>query len=199
MKQLAILIPTLPVRIDKYARLIKELNRQIVESNLIDKVQIVTICDTKDYIVGHKRNLLVHLSLAKYIVFMDDDDMVASNYVKKIYYATLKGTDCITFLGRYIENGHTRIFDMSIKHKEDYDRPDRFYRIPNHLAVVKREIVVKCPFPHIQHGEDSQYSIALKKHLRTEHKIEEILYFYHFDSATSQTVPNGLSNAFQEP
>lgn len=176
----------------------KELNRQIVSNNLIDDVQIITFCDTKDYIIGHKRNALINLSLAKYICFLDDDDFISNDYVKKIYQSTFKDVDCITFLGKYISNNDTRIFDMSIKHREDYNRPDRFYRIPNHLAVVKREIALKCPFPHLQFGEDSEYAKSLKKHLKTEHKINEILYFYNYNESTSQTNGHSRANQFQE-
>jgi glycosyltransferase involved in cell wall biosynthesis len=198
MKQIAILIPTLPVRIDKYAKLVKEINRQVVEADLINQVQIVSFCDTKDYIVGHKRNILMNLSLAKYICYMDDDDMIASDFIEKLYKASLQDMDCVTFNGRFITDQHTRVFNMSIKHRHDYDSPDVFYRIPNHLALVKREIALKCPFPKLQHGEDSEYAKNLQKHLKTEVKIEEILYFYHYNQTTSQTNPNSLANQYQE-
>ena len=198
MKQIAILIPTLPVRIDKYAKLIKELNRQIVEAKLVDKIQIISLCDTKEYVVGKKRNYLLSLSLAKYICYIDDDDWIAKNYIKKIYEASLKGKDCVTFLGTYSSNQDKRTFDISIKHKHDHNTNECFYRIPNHLAVIKREIAVKCPFPHLQYGEDSQYAKYLQKHLKTEYQIREKLYFYNFDIKTSQTDPKGNANQFQE-
>lgn len=198
MKQLAILIPTLPVRIDKYAKLVKELNRQIIEAKLVDKIQIVTVGDTKEYVVGFKRNFLLKLSLAHYVCFIDDDDWISENYVSKIYNATLKNVDCVTFLGNYISPNEKRTFDISIKHKHDHNTSECFYRIPNHLAVIRRSIALKCPFPNLQYGEDSEYAKSLQKHLKTEYQIREKLYFYHFDINTSQTVPNGHSNQFQE-
>jgi glycosyltransferase involved in cell wall biosynthesis len=198
MKQISILIPTLPVRIEKYARLIKELNKQIIRENLINQIQILTLTDTKDYLVGKKRNLLISMSLGKYVCFIDDDDMIADDYIKQIYNGTQKNVDCVTFSGNYVSDGISKVFDMSIKHLEDKNLPDKYLRIPNHLSVIKREIAVKCPFPHIQYGEDSEYAITLKKHLKTEHKIDKILYFYHYSSVTSQTNPNSTVNQFQE-
>ena len=42
MKDLSILILTLPTRIDSYSNLIKTLNKQVIENNLISRVQIIT-------------------------------------------------------------------------------------------------------------------------------------------------------------
>ena len=60
MKELSILILTLPTRIDSYARLIKSLNLQVIQNNLINRVQILTLCDTKEISVGEKRNILLN-------------------------------------------------------------------------------------------------------------------------------------------
>jgi hypothetical protein len=54
MKDLSILILTLPTRIDSYSNLIKSLNQQVIENNLIHRVQILSLCDTKEISVGEK-------------------------------------------------------------------------------------------------------------------------------------------------
>ena len=64
MKELSILIPTLPARIETLSNLMKKLNKQVIDFGLIDKVQILTLCDTKEYSVGKKRNLLFIRQLA---------------------------------------------------------------------------------------------------------------------------------------
>ena len=55
MKELSILILTLPTRIDSYARLIKSLNQQVIENNLISN-------EAKEYInivdVNNIKNVL---------------------------------------------------------------------------------------------------------------------------------------------
>lgn len=198
MKQLAILIPTLPIRIKRYSYLVDKLNKQIVKNNLVDKVQILSFCDSKDYPVGQKRNLLIKWANATYICFIDDDDDISDNYVSSIYNATLKGVDCITFNGRFISADDVRDIHMSLLVNEDYNTETCYYRIPNHLSVIKREIALKCKFPDVNYGEDSVYSKKLKKHLVTEHHIPEKLYFYLFNINTSQTDPNSNSNQFVE-
>ena len=84
MKELSILILTLPTRIDSYARLIKSLNLQVIQNNLINRVQILTLCDTKEISVGEKRNILLNKSCGKYVCFIDDDDLIAPDYLIKI-------------------------------------------------------------------------------------------------------------------
>jgi hypothetical protein len=198
MKQLAILIPTLPVRVMKYARLITKLNKQIIDSGLIDKVQIVSFCDSKEYLVGFKRNKLVELSLAKYICFVDDDDDISDNYVNRLYSASLSGVDCVTFWGEYRSSFQTKNISFNLDYKHDSETSDCFMRYPNHLSLVKREIALKCPFPLKNFGEDYEYSLLLKKHLKSQIHIQEKLYFYNFNSSTSQTDSSSKSNQFQE-
>jgi len=198
MKQLAILIPTLPVRVNKYARLVNKLNEQIIRHGLIDKIQIVSFCDTKDYLVGHKRNELVRLSLAKYICFIDDDDDISDNYISKVYNASLSDVDCVTFWGEYRTNNKVKNISFNLDYKHDSETSDCYLRYPNHLSLVKRSIALKCPFPLKNFGGDYDYSLLLKKHLKTQVHIREKLYFYNFNSATSQTDSNSKSNQFQE-
>lgn len=198
MKQIAILIPTLPVRVNKYARLVNKLNKQIIQHGLVDKVQILSFCDTKDYLVGYKRNKLIEMSLAKYICFIDDDDDIDDNYVAKVYGASLSGADCVTFWGVYTANGIAKNISFNLDYKHDSETSDCYLRFPNHLCLVKREIALKCRFPLKNFGEDYEYSLLLKKHLKTQIHIREKLYFYNFDSATSQTDASSKSNQFQE-
>ena len=70
MKELSILILTLPTRIDSYSNLIRTLNQQVIENNLLDKVQILSLCDTKEISVGEKRNILLNKSCGKYVCFI---------------------------------------------------------------------------------------------------------------------------------
>lgn len=198
MKQIGILIPTLPARIDSYHKLITELNRQVVEADLEDQVQIVSMCDTKDYTVGRKRNYLLHLSLTRYVCFIDDDDWISNDYIKDLYKASLSMKDCVTFKGQYIADSVNRIFDMSMYFGQNRNTEGCYYRLPNHLSLVKREIALKCLFPNKQYGEDDEYSLRLKKHLKTEEKINKVLYFYMYDEEKSQTNPNSKASQFNK-
>ena len=196
MKELSILILTLPTRIDSYATLIKSLNQQVIENNLINRVQILTLCDTKEISVGEKRNILLNKSCGRYVCFIDDDDVIAPNYLIKIISALSSNADVITFCGDYMENSIRTEFSISMVHRGNFNHPNMFYRLPNHLCPVKREIALSCQFTDKNYGEDSDYAEKINKYLKNEYHIQEKLYFYMYDSNTSQTKPNNTLNAF---
>ena len=196
MKELSILILTLPTRIDSYSHLIKMLNKQIIENNLIHRVQILTLCDTKEISVGEKRNILLNKSNGKYVCFIDDDDLISDDYVIKIINGIQSNSDVITFCGDYVENTIRKPFSISIVHRDNYNHPTIFYRLPNHLCPVKREIALSCQFSNKNFGEDSDYSERINNYLKTEFHIQDKLYFYMYDANKSQTKPNNTLNAF---
>ena len=196
MRDLSILIPTLPARIDSYANLIKALNKQITENNLINRVQILSFCDTKEISVGEKRNILLNKSCGRYVCFIDDDDLIASDYIIKIINAIQSNADVITFCGDYVENTLRTPFSISMVHRGNFNHPNIFFRLPNHLCPVKREIALSCQFTDKNFGEDSDYSERINKYVKNEFHIQDKLYFYMYNEATSQTKPNNTLNAF---
>jgi glycosyltransferase involved in cell wall biosynthesis len=196
MRDLSILIPTLPTRIDCYANLIKMLNKQVIENNLINRVQILSLCDTKEISVGEKRNILLNKSAGKYVCFIDDDDVIAPDYLIKLINATSSNADVITFCGDYVENTVVTPFSISMVHRGNFNHPNLFYRLPNHLCPVKREIALSCQFTDKNFGEDSDYAERINKYIKNEFHIQDKLYFYMYNEATSQTKPNNTLNAF---
>jgi glycosyltransferase involved in cell wall biosynthesis len=196
MKESSILILTLPTRIDSYARLIKSLNQQVIENNLMHRVQILTLGDTKEISVGEKRNILLNKSIGRYVCFIDDDDVIATNYLSVIMSALDSNADVITFCGDYVENEIRTPFSISMVHRGNYNHTNMFYRLPNHLCPVKREIALSCQFTDKNFGEDSDYAEKINNYLKNEFHIQEKLYFYMYDSNTSQTKPNNTLNAF---
>ena len=196
MKELSILIPTLPARIDSYANLIKILNKQVTENNLINRVQILSLCDTKEISVGQKRNILLNKSVGKYVCFIDDDDLIAPDYLIKLINAISSNADVITFCGDYVENTVVTPFSISMVHRGNFNHPNIFYRLPNHLCPIKREIALESLFTDKNFGEDSDYAERINNHLKNEFHIQDKLYFYMYNEATSQTKPNNTLNAF---
>lgn len=196
MKDLSILIPTLPARIESYCKLINILNNQIKSNNLESRVQILSFCDTKDVSVGEKRNMLLKSSNGKYVCFIDDDDVVSENYLQLIFEAILSDADVITFCGDYVENGINTPFSISMIHQRNSNQTNMFFRLPNHLCPLKREIALSCLFTDKNFGEDSDYSEKINKLIKNEYHIPSKLYFYMYDSNTSQTRPNNTLNAF---
>jgi glycosyltransferase involved in cell wall biosynthesis len=196
MKDLSILILTLPTRIDSYSNLIKSLNNQVIQYNLMHRVQIMSVCDTKEISVGEKRNILLNQSCGRYVCFIDDDDLIASDYVIKLINAIQSNSDVITFCGDYVENTIRTPFSISMVHRGNFNEPNMFYRLPNHLCPVKREIALNSMFTDKNFGEDSDYAERINSQIKNEFHIQEKLYFYMYNESTSQTKPNNTLNAY---
>ncbi len=195
MKDLSILIPTLPARIEMLSMLMQRLNKQIIDFGLIDRVQILTLCDTKEYSVGKKRNMLLEMSCGKYVCFIDDDDQISDKYLFEIMRATQSNPDVITFCGEYIEH-QTQFFSISKVHRQNYSDSNGIYRLPNHLCPVKREIALQSMFTDKNFGEDSDYAERINTLIQSEFHIKEKLYYYLYNSVNSQTNPMNNRNPF---
>ena len=81
---LSILIPSLTERIDKFSILIKKINKQIEDNNLKNKVQIISHIDNRSVPLMDKRNKMMKRARGKYLVHLDDDDDISSDYIKEV-------------------------------------------------------------------------------------------------------------------
>jgi hypothetical protein len=202
---LSILIPTLPERSHLLDRLMNCLSSQAV-----DGIQISTLSDDgwfniegnntysirvsnpsipnqyKGWTTGAKRNELVRLCTTDYAAFIDDDDIVATDYIESIMEGISKGVDCITFNGQIIfDRTFARNFSFRIGYPYDpkFNQALNMYRRPpTHLCAIKTEILRQFPFPDITRGEDYQQCLEMQKAgaLKTEHHINKTLYYYYY-------------------
>lgn len=178
MSTLAILICTLPERVQKLQRLLSVLNPQIEQYK--DQVYYSIHDGGRSMPTGTKRNQLINQTQSDYFVFIDDDDLVSSQYVSLILNAAKSNPDVITFNGWMTTNGKDRR-DWVIKLGSNYEeRNGMYYRWPNHIVPMKREKVRGVRFPDIWQQEDYQWSKKIRDlHLlKTEVHIEKQLYHY---------------------
>ena len=188
--KLSILIRTLPER-EKCCNLLRdELYKQIRELRLEDQVEVLLDDTPKGVITaGDKANKLKSKSTALYIAYHDDDDFPAPNYLMRLMDGIATGADIVTFNMAYYEDGkyvRKYIINRFIGEiwSEEIYTIDRIYY---HLCAVKREIAMQVEFPDINLQEDLEYSYAIKPLLKTEHRIDEVLYNYYFDRKLSAT------------
>lgn len=175
--KLSILIATMPIRAAKLANL-----RAVLDRQLTPEVEVITDI-SMNYNIGVKRNKLLSLAKGEYIVYVDDDDLVAPDYIEKILKATEGNPDCIAMNGTIIFDGnHAKQWFISKAFGTWYQQDDKYYRTPNHISPVKRELALQAGFPEISFGEDYEYSMRLLPLLKTEAKTEGILYFYRYES-----------------
>lgn len=188
---LSILVPSVASRRATFApKIMDQLFGQLAALSEKDRarVEILVLVDSKTKVLGDKRNDLVRLAQGEYVVFVDDDDRVSEDYVSSLLEATQYEADVITFDASVSLNGGTaKPCRYSLKFNEDKNVHSEYQRIPNHISAVKRDIALRAPFPSRGTGEDSEYARSLKPLLRTEHRIERVLYFYDFSSATTET------------
>lgn len=177
---ISILICTLPERVHYLRRLLAVLEPQVARfSNEIE----IRIHDAgRSMPTGTKRNAMIAQSDATHVGFIDCDDMVAHNYAESIVVAARSNPDVITFCGKMTTNGLHPV-DFIIKLGEKYEeRGGKYYRFPNHLTFMKKELIKDVKFPDIWQGEDYQFSKKVNdlNLLKTEVHIPEQLYFYEF-------------------
>lgn len=180
--KLSILICTLPERKEHLGRLMESLSFQ-----MCDTVEILVDARDRNIPTGQKRNELIDRATGEYFCFIDDDDDIAGDYVASILGALEEGPDVVTFEGTMTTNGMSAVHWI-IKLGEKYEArtdPDgitRYYRFPNHLTAMKKELVKGFRFDSIWQGED--YKWALRIHnagvLKTSRHIGKRLYHYKF-------------------
>lgn len=152
------------------------------------RTEIIVLTDNKQMMLGHKRNVMVEMAQGKYIVFVDDDDRIAVDYIAALLKGTESDADAIVFHAEVRLNGEeAHRCEYSKDFGTDYNNKGVYYRIPNHICCIKREVSLKSSFPNLLYGEDSGYSKVLLPELKTEHKINRVLYYYDYNADTTET------------
>lgn len=190
---LAILIPTIVGREWYYNRLIDILYPQTREHK---NVKIFTLKDDKELSIGEKRNILTENAYKEgysHRAFIDDDDTVTSDYLDLNMPGVLGDYDCNSLIGIYSVNGYIdpkkHIFIHSLDYSCWYEDDEKYYRNPNHLNVVKIDLIKDVKFQHKNFGEDGCWSEDIQKLgcLKNEYRIDKPFYNYEF-----RTKVNGI-------
>lgn len=174
---LSVLIPSLNKRNEQLELLLSDLEKQVGDKN----VQIVHLSDDGQMSIGQKRTMLLIMAKGEYVTFVDDDDSVSPDYIDKILKALESKPDCCSMTGRItFSDGYSRPFIHSLKYDKWIDDHENkvYYRPPNHLNVVRKDLALKAGFPMINSGEDRVYSSRLFPLLNREEWIEGVLYEY---------------------
>jgi glycosyltransferase involved in cell wall biosynthesis len=177
--KLEILIPTMPSRAAMLAGLLEVLRPQIKRG-----VRITT--DDGAGSIGIKRQRMIDASKAEYVAFVDDDDMVAPDYVARILPCLKSKPDVVGITMHVTMDGEpwkpSPIFRHSLRFRENHHWQGHG-RTPHHLCPLRRDMALKSRFPDMMWGEDYNYALGLLPHLQTEQwSGEEPIYFYNYVS-----------------
>lgn len=185
MVLLSVLIPSLTSRTEHLNRITSLLTRQINAYKLHKEVEILTLIDNREQTTGFKRNALLNKSNGKFIVFVDDDDLLSDDYLKLIcdLIRSEKELDCIGINGIYTCNGQKTPFETSLEHHWEI-KNGMYTRTINHISPIKRQHAILVRFPNKTIGEDYEWTMKLKKLnvLKVEKVIKNPIYFYNFVS-----------------
>lgn len=174
--KLSILIPSLDSRKDMLEQL-----QSVINAQKTDAVEVVVVSDSGQMSIGQKRNMLLSQSRGQYVAFVDDDDMIPPDYVSRILKALESNPDCTSLTGRIVfSDGYSRPFIHSLKYDKWVDDHEGkvYYRPPNHLNAIRRDLAVKAGFPPWNSGEDRYFSHHVRPTLKREEWIEGVLYEY---------------------
>lgn len=137
--------------------------------------------------IGAKRNQLVKSASGRYIVNIDDDDLVSPNYLPAILAAIQREpyADAVLVRGRRTENGDSPVeFDYRIGGVEGEWINGVLWRTPSHLCPIRADIARMVPFPEVPRAEDLIWGDRLKPHLHRAVRAGsegEVLYHYRWD------------------
>lgn len=185
---LSILIPSLHERVSLLIKLLTMLDIQIQANGNSDQVEILVEADDRELTTGAKRNKLLNRATGEYVVFVDDDDSIAPQYIREIMWALRKKPDVIGFDGWMETNGQNRQMwyiskDFPYETRKALNGQISYFRFNNHLSPIKREIAQQIGYKDITIGEDYDYALRLKESglIKTEVRIEKELYHYHYN------------------
>lgn len=177
--KLSILICTIPSRAEMFNRLQGHL---LLQLNIEREVEILSDDDLL-LSIGAKRNNLINKAKGEFVVFIDDDDWVSSEYVGLLLSAIKSNpnADCVGIQGIITTNGvNEKQWYISKDYQTWHEKDDIYYRTPNHISPVRRTIALKHGFPDWNFSEDNLYSKMIYPHLKTEVKVTENIYHYRY-------------------
>lgn len=176
---LQLLIPTMPGRADLLDRLLAILRPQLVPG-------VTFATDDGPGSIGAKRQRMLESATGDYIAFIDDDDLVAPDYIARIIPCLASSPDVVGICMHVKMDGldwhPSPIFRHSLRfisnlHWQGQDRP------PHHLCPLRREVALMSRFSDKMWGEDFDFSQGLLPHLHTESWSGDApIYFYEYRS-----------------
>lgn len=198
MADISILIPTLAPRKALFEQVLAEIQKQADECPEI-RTEILWESDNGELTLGQKRNVLMDRCTGKYHCFIDDDDILAPDYLKTFVPMITSGIDydCAAFVGAHYKGGlfqfpyvggvadrgtFMKLFHHSLYYTEWYETPERYIRTISPMNLIKTDIVRQVRYKDIRNTEDHEFSKRLMASglLKTEFPINPNHPIYHY-------------------
>ena len=175
----SILIVTIPRRREKLKELLNLLKPQLIP--YLD-VEVVAKEREHSLSLGQFRHRMIEHSKAQYVSFIDDDDLVAEDYVSQIY-PKLDGVDQVGFKLHYYQDGHLQCMVYhDLRAGGWHGHPNlALYRDFSRFNVIRRDLLLQLTeHSTVDANEDGDFANSLRKLdiVKTQHFVPEVMYFY---------------------
>ena len=188
--KLSILTPAVWGRTTQAAQLADKIRAQIQAADLVGQVEHLVLFDDKTRTIGAKRQALLDVARGQYVVFCDDDDDVAPEYVWSIVSATKSNADVIVWRQLATVNGQESTIDFNLRHQDEPFNPGGVTkRNAWHVNAWKRELVAGpngCFFGESNYGEDFVWCLQARQRVRSQATIDAVLHYYKHDEKTTE-------------
>jgi hypothetical protein len=204
---LSVLIPTVPKRKKAFDALYRMLEAQRLCLINPEAVEIVTLCDNGEMMVGAKRNKLMDMAQGEYLCFIDDDDRIFGDYLERILEALEKRPDVVGITLLWSDNDFqsVRLLVRSLEFhwNQWFTRPTTASSNvtcgrPAHLNPTRSTIAKSERFPEdVQRGEDADWSARVAPKCKTCVTIDPPIYHYRFMTEGTLTQRPGAKEAMR--
>lgn len=191
MTDWTILIATLGQRQERFKRLLQHLLPQVEEAS--GRVNVLAYWNNGERPLAEVRQALVDEADGTFVSFVDDDDLVASTYVRRILPLLRQPIDYVGFrLQCYVDGHPLKPTYHSLKYKQWYDDARGYYRDVSHLNPVRRALALRADFRKTQPPEDVAWADQLRGHLLREQFVDDVMYQYYSSSIDTTWRPGSV-------
>jgi glycosyltransferase involved in cell wall biosynthesis len=165
------------------------MNDLIQQSSPYSDIELLALFDNKKRQIGEKRDNMLSLANGEYLVFIDDDDRIAPEYIEVIMdtlYANPE-TDCVVFDSIVsIESQPGILCKYGIEFEYGYILGGKEWRgKPAHTMVYKSSIAKSHRYTDMGAGEDVDWVKRACQDIRVQTRIDRVLYFYDQGGSTT--------------
>jgi len=180
----SILIATQPSRATYLRRLLAVLGPQVLlDPHIRELVEIVVRTSDPHLGLGDNRQIMREAARGEYSNFIDDDDLVARDYVARIL-PLLDGVDYVSYEFQEYADGIPRPpTHVSLQHGPWHQDRTGLWRDIVHFCPIKTALALCAPMEG-GWGEDVGWSNKMRALgvVRTEHHINAPIHFLYFRS-----------------
>lgn len=181
----SLLILTQPSRAALLARLTACLLPQLLRAQGVD---LVIAFFNSRLSLGAQRQKMTEEAQGEYVSIVDDDDLVAPDFIQRIL-PLLDGVDQVGFrLQEYKDGVPLKPTFISLRYNGWHDDAEAEYRDIMHLCPLKRELSLEVRREGPP-GEDARWACALSKLgvVKTEHFLDAVMYMYYLKTGKADS------------